>query len=118
MKIKLEKLVASLEPLRNLFSKEIPISIGFHISKTIQAIEENMKLYDESRTALVKKYGKENKDGTFNIPPKSVKEFEAEHQELLNTEVELQAEEISIARLGDVKMSSSDVYTLNWLLTE
>ena len=118
MKLKLETLVSSVTPLRTLFSKEIPVSVGFNISKTVKAIEENIKIYDESREALIKKYGTENEDGTYTVPPKAVKKFEAEHRELLETEVDLQADQISIEKLGDIKMSASEIYTLNWLLIE
>jgi hypothetical protein len=118
MKITLETLVASLTPLRSLFSKEIPVSVGFHISKTIKGIEDNMKIYDESRSSLIKKYGTENEDGTFTVPPKSVPKFDKEHKELLNTEIDIQADQISISKLGDITMTASEIYTLDWLLTE
>src|SRR5690606_21842484 len=109
MRIKVEELVASLQPLKTLFNKEVPVGIGFHLSKTIKTIEDNIKFYDESRNNLIKKYGEELDDGSFNMPIESKDDFQKEFRGLLDSEVEINAEPISISKLEGITMTPADL---------
>lgn len=118
MKIKIEKLIGSTEALKNLFTAPVPVSVAFLLSKIIKEFEENLKFFDDARNAAIQKYGKEQKDGTFKVGEKEGVILNKEVQDLLNTEIEFHADPINIDKLNDITLSASDMYSLDWLLTE
>lgn len=118
MKIKLKQLVGSNTALGNLFNADIPVATGFQLGMIIEEIQSHLKRFDEMRDTLVKKYGKEQKDGAFIIPEKQVPVADKELDDLLNTEVEISTEAISISKLGEINVKPIDMYALKWLLVK
>lgn len=118
MKITLEKLLGSADALKNLFNSEVPVTMAFKLSKTIKDAEENIKLFEESRLKLLKQYGEETSEDSYKISEENAPLIQKELDELLKTEVELTAEPLSVDKLGDIKMTSADVYALSWLFTD
>jgi hypothetical protein len=118
MKIKLKQLAESNEALGSLLTTEIPVAISFKIGLIVEELNNNMKHFEESRNVVVKKYGKEQKDGTYLIPNKQIEVADKEMEDLLNTEIEINTEPISIEKLGDIKTKPMDMHFLKWLLTE
>ena len=114
MKITLGKVVQAVEPLQKLFNESMPIKTTFKLKKLTQEINDNLKIYDESRNTLLKKYGKEDKDneGVYIVQPKNQEALDKEHQELIDTEITLAFEPISADILGDIQMSPKDLLLL------
>ena len=54
MKITLGKVVQAVEPLQKLFNESMPIKTTFKLKKLTQEINDNLKIYDESRNTLLK----------------------------------------------------------------
>lgn len=120
MKITLGQMVQSVESLQKLFNEPLPIKTTFKLKKITQEIDNNLKIYDDSRNSLLKKYGKADKEneGMFIIDPKNQKALDKEHTELTEMEVSLSFEPISSSILGKIQLSSKDLVLLDWLIVE
>jgi hypothetical protein len=119
MKIKLEQMVMAMEPLQRIFLESLPIRTTFRLKKIVKLIDENLKDYNESRLDLLKKYGVENPEtGGYDIPEENRELIEKEHTELLNTEVSLAFEPLSIDLFGNIQISGRDATLLEWIIVE
>lgn len=118
MKVKLEKLVMSVDSLSKLFEKPMPIRTTFRLKKIVQEVDNNLKIYDESRTTLLKKYGDMQEDNSYKVDPEKQQELEDEHRELLDSEISFGFEPIPAELLGNIDMTPKDLLLLDWLIVE
>lgn len=118
MKVKLEKMVLAVEPLQRLFEEPMPIRTTFRLKKVMQELESNLKIYDESRTTLLKKYGDVQEDTSYKIKPDKQEVLEKEHKDLLDSEVSFGFQPLSSEDIGDIKITPRDLLLLDWLIIE
>jgi len=91
VKLTLGELKASEKGLTAILTAGLPIKMSYNLQKGIKSINEEYKSFEESRTLLIKKYGKE-KDGQLSVDPIDLENFEKfvnEYEELSKMEVEL-----------------------------
>ena len=117
MKVKLALLVGN-EALKSLVDAPMPSATSFRVAKAVKEVQKVLEVFEESRQALVKKYGKESKDGELSIEPdsKNWKKFIDEYNELVNEEVELNITKIKSENLSKVELSPKDILMLEWLI--
>ena len=107
IELKLRDVVGSYEGLGNLMKAKLPIKAAYHLKRLVQKIEPDMKSYADSRKTLVEQYGKpevNEKDepiGMFKFEPESAKQFEKDHDELLDTDIKIDLDALPIAALGE-----------------
>ena len=117
MKVTLEQLVGSVEALKRLFEEPLPIKTTFKLKKVTQEILNNLKIHDESKEELLKKYGTIKGEG-YEIPSDKQEEANKEYTELLATSLTLDCSPFSTTVLGEAKISQNDLNILDWLITE
>jgi hypothetical protein len=79
-----------------------------------------MSSFNETRMELIKKYGekdengelKTDENGNVHIPDEALREFSNELQELLSTEVEINANKVKLDDLGTVEFTPSEMAQL------
>lgn len=120
MKITVGKLVNSAQALSRLVNQPMKAQYSFPLSRLAKQIEPELKTYDETRMKLLGEYGTLSDDGkqyTFEGDDKA-KEFSAELQAVLDSEMEIEFKTISLEKLDRVEVSASDLTVLDWLVTE
>jgi hypothetical protein len=55
--------------VEGLINQKISIVTKYHMNKLVSILREEKKMVDEFKNELIKKYGKENEDGSFVIEP-------------------------------------------------
>ena len=118
--MKLFELVYAQPALNELFNKELKAVVAFKVSKLITKITAELKDYDTVRNGLVTKYGDKNESGNVEIKPdtEAMKNFLDELNPLLEKEINLDFEKISIAELGDIEIKPSTLAVLSEFITD
>lgn len=123
MKIKLLNIFNLMEngaeSFKKLLASDLPISLSYKLGKVRKSFIEEQQTINEKKQELLIKYGKpmEGKPGFFQFPDDAnAKLFSDEFNALLNTEIEIDFDLISIGILDGVKLSTLDLDYLEFLL--
>jgi hypothetical protein len=114
--------------IEGLLNQKLPVVTKYHLNILLSNLSAEKKTIDALRDELIKKYGKEDKDGNIGIsmvietgevndkgePIKDINpayiEFNDEYGELLNQEKEIQIPQIKLSDLD--KIETKDNYVL------
>ena len=96
MKTKISTLIDAVPALRKLNSLDLPLKTSFKVYKLVAAVDSELSFFTERREAIQKKA--DNRD--------------AEIQELVNQEVELDAGRVAIIMTDDLRLSAADLAAL------
>jgi hypothetical protein len=115
MKLTLKQVADSFEPLRRVSTEKMPINVAWEIQRNTRLINPEFVAWDEKRAGLIKtKYGEEDKDGNFLVPPKNMIAFQAEMNILNEIEIELDIHVIPISSFT-ANISPADLSELEWM---
>jgi hypothetical protein len=123
MIIQLGELREITEGLNELLGKEIPVKPAYWFGKLAKKIQKEVVEFEENRMKLVNKYAIKDDNGQpvaengkyqFN----NQEEFQAEFKELVETDIEIDFNPISLDLLGDVKLSPVVMIGLEKFLEE
>ena len=118
--VKISDLLNATETLQKLAQKDFKAKLAWTISKLLKQAEVEIQSFNETRMTLVKKYGEKDENdelitddkGNCKIVQESIDDFSNELDELLNTEVEINANKIQMSLLEDVKFTPADMAVL------
>lgn len=136
MKISLGQLVSSIDgpnahlkdgPLTKLANdSSLPVKTLFRVARLWKAAVAEYGLYNETRTSLCNTYGKVEEGSseyTFDTPELRA-QFEADYVSLLETQIDLPGEPLTIADFLPRKifdagfLSAQDLIALDWLIQD
>lgn len=118
--VKISDLLNSTEVLQKLANKELKARLAWSVSKLLKAADKEISDFNEARMNLIKKYGEKDESGELitdekgncKITEGSVSAFSVELNELMNTEVEINANKILIDDIGDLEFTPSEMTVL------
>jgi len=123
LKIKLEELPRMVEALVSLSKRDFKAKTAYRISKITKKILKEFEIFNEQRMKLIEKYGLKDdkgklitKDGHYQF--EDMEAFNAEIKELLETEIQINVETLSIEDFGDCELSPSELAGLGNLIKE
>lgn len=118
MKITLNELVGSVDSLKALLECKLPFKVSYRINKLLNnSVASALKSYEADRVKLVLKYGTVQEDGSTQVTDAdSLKDFTKQLQELLDSEVEIKFDPISISEIGEVSIEPRHV--LPWIFQD
>jgi hypothetical protein len=119
MNIKLSQLVNSVQVLNKIFnSDKLPVTDAYRLSKSINKIQDELQNFDKFRIELIKKYGQETGDGNYQVKPEFEDDFKKGMDELLNTEVEIGLNPVTLESLSKVNLSAIELSLIDYLIEE
>lgn len=124
MKIKLSELYFARETLKKLFSEAVSVKLAYRLSRISKKVNAEMKLVEEQRNELVKKYADEQseEDKKKNVPisvsPSKFDEFRKEFDELLDEEIDIDTYPVELDLLSEFKLSANDMSAIEKFVTE
>ena len=71
---------------QGLLKQKMSLKIKVYLQRLNNTLAEDIKIYEESRKELFKKYGKEEENGNISIDPENIMAFNKDHNELLEAE--------------------------------
>ena len=118
MKLKLF-VIKNLEPVLGKIAKQdMNIQMAYRIGKLIQTLGSELKNIEEHRINLIKKYGtpQEEDNNNYEVLSENKENFVKEYEELLNTEIDIIIEEMSIDDFEGITLSPLDSIALSSIL--
>lgn len=120
IKVKLAHLLNGTEALQNLSKKELKAKVAYNISKLLKSADKEVQSFNKTRMDLINKYGEKDEagelvtdeNGNCRVPDMNVATFTEELNELIDIEVELNANKIDLEQLGDVEFTPNDMAML------
>ena len=120
IKVKISDLLNSVETLQKLSQKDFKAKLAWQISRMLKAAENEIQAFNETRMTLINKYGEKDEngqlvtteDGNCKIMPEDIESFSTELTELMNSEVEINANAINFDQLEDVDFTPSEITIL------
>lgn len=118
--LKISELLNSTETLQKLSQKDFKAKLAWQIARILKAAEAEIQSFNETRTSLIKKYGEKDETGELVVDEKGnckigdtdLQEFNAQLTDLLNSDVEINANKIDIAQLENLDFTPSDMAIL------
>jgi len=90
---------------KGLLKQKISLKNKVYLQRLNKIVSEEVKLYEEAKQELFKKYGEE-KDNTITISSENLLEFNKEHKELLEAQKEINPSTIWGADLNLASLES------------
>ena len=126
MNIKLGQIENILQSMEVLILKELPIKTSYKLSKLIKTLTSEYELFESKRIDLVKRFAEKDKDGNVkefdggkvNICKDTIQEFNDSFKELCDIDVVVEFEHISIESLGDINISTKDLFNLEMFFVD
>ena len=97
--------------LNRLMLEKLPVKVAYDLAKLGREISERHKDFENGRRAILEKYGKENKDGTWEIMAKNQEKSNEEFNELVNMQEDYELKE-KIELPDDIELSARDMLYL------
>lgn len=103
MKATYKQIVSSIESLGKLSKKELPMREAIALARLIKKLNGELEVFNDKQRELFKKYGTEDESGGFKIEKECQADFSKEFDELLNVEIDIDAEKAVIEKEIDVE---------------
>ena len=118
--VKISDLLNSTDTLQKLSQKDFKAKLAWSIARLLKAAEGEIQSFNDTRMNLIKKYGEKDENGELitdekgncKIVNESMNEFSTELNDLINSEVEINANKIDIGLLEDLEFTPSDMAVL------
>jgi len=78
---------------QGMLKQKMSLKTKVYLQRLNKVVSEEVKLYEELKTELFKKYGTE-KDGMIEVPAENMPDFNKEHFDLLTAEKEIKVSEL------------------------
>ena len=120
IKIKMSDLLNATETLQKLSQKELKARLALQISRLLKEGEREIQNFNEVRTNLINKYGEKDEKGELvtdenkncKILNDQIEIFSKELNELVDMEIEINANKIKIADLENMNFTPTDMAVL------
>ena len=118
--ITINDLLNSVETLQKIAQKDFKAKLAWSIARLLKSAETEIQSFNETRMNLIKKYGEKDENGELvtdekgncKIMTENVDTFTEELNELINTEVEINANKIDFNLLENIDFTPSDMTAL------
>ena len=123
-----ERVVNTINALSKLNNAQLPIKVAYAISKNVNKIESELKVYNTEKAKLVNKYGEKDKEGKLKVGENGNVSLKEEHiedynrdiKELLSIENEMDIHMITLDDLlnSDYNISPSELSAIDFMIEE
>lgn len=119
MKIKLREIIDMQNSLGVLVQLKVPAKVAFKLGKAAKQVNVEFQDFNKAREDLIMRLGTKNEDKQLiEVPPEKIEEFRREIQSLLEEDVSLDFEPISLDCLGEATLSAADMANLSPFFTD
>lgn len=120
IQVKLGVILNSIDTLQRLSQQNFKAKLAWQIARLVNAIESELQVFNQTRLNLITKYAQTDdedklvtdENNNYIIKPENIDTFNSELNELINTEVELNANKISFKDLEELNFTPNDLSTL------
>ena len=118
--VKINDLLNSVETLQKLSQKDFKAKLAWQIARLLKSAEAEIQAFNDTRMNLIRKYGEKDENGELvtdergncKIVEAQVNDFSTELNDLVNSEVEINANKINIDLLEDLDFTPNEMAML------
>jgi septum formation topological specificity factor MinE len=118
MKVKLSKIVNSVPAIKVLSQQATNAKIAFKFAKTLNTIQSELDLFEQTKNKLVEQYQTVNENNEPQIPQEKLEELKQQLLELLEEEVEIDIQKLNINDLSGVTVTISNMMLMDYLFVD
>lgn len=126
IQLKMNDLLNSTETLQKLSQKELKAKLALSIARLLKEAEREMQNFNEVRMNLIKKYGEKDENGELITDEKgnckilndNTADFSKELNDLIETEIEINANKLKLDDLETLDFTPSDMVSLEPFIEE
>ena len=115
---KMRELVEAQPAFQELSETKLRAGASFQLARIIKVVQKELQAFSERRDEIARKYGNAKEDGSYEIPEEKVGEAQAEFDELLDTELSLTFDPLSVPTLGDAEIKPAMFVVLERFIQE
>ncbi len=123
-----ERIVNTINALSKLNNAQLPIKVAYAISKNVNKIESELKVYNTEKAKLVNKYGEKDKEGKLKVgengnvtlKEEHIEDYNRDIKELLSIENEMDIHMIKLDDLlnSDYNISPAELSAIDFMIEE
>jgi hypothetical protein len=126
IEVTLNEVLNSIGAFRSLSEQKIPAKVAFQIARLIRELDKENKTFDESRVKALQEYSERDENGEIKTSPEGnvvlrqdkIEEYNNKIQELLDTQIQVNAEKISLSLLENLELSPVEMLNLEPFISE
>ena len=120
IKVTITDILNGTEILQKLSNTGLKAKLAWQVSRLLKAVDKEVQEFNETRMALIKKYGEKDENGELitddkgncKIITENVEKFSAELNELVAAEIEINANKIKMDDLENIDFTPSEMVAL------
>ena len=120
IKLSLNDILNSSETFNAIMGQSFKGSLAFKIARLARELDKEMTTFNTERQKILEKYCikdengqlKTNENGTVQVEPDKINEFNEEFTSLLETEVEINAEKLPIDSIDSFDITPQQMLTI------
>ena len=113
IKVNLNDILNASETFNTIMQQSFKGSLAFKIARLARELNKEMETFNEERQKILTRYCvknengelKTNEDGTVQVEPSEIANFNEEFQALLNTSVEINADKLPMDKIDDFNIT-------------
>lgn len=117
MKVSLFEIYSSVGVLNKLVDLPLPAKSSYKFVKIMRKFNDELKILEDERQKMINKYGKE-REGTVIVEEHNRELFLKEFGDLLETQLDVDWDPISVDSLGDVELSVAEITKIQFLFRD
>lgn len=126
IKVSLNDILNASETFNAIMQQSFKGSLAFKIARLARELSKEMETFNTERQKLLQKYCvkdengelKANDNGTVQVEPDKINEFNEEFSSLLETEVEINAEKLSMDSLDSFDITPQQMISIEKFFEE
>lgn len=124
MKLTNRNILESINNLRAVAQKQLPVKVSYTISKNISQIESELKIYEKERQKLIEKYAEKDEDGKIisdernQIKFADVVGWDKDIKELLDIENDVDIRKFKLDELNGFNISAAELQAIDSMIEE
>lgn len=110
MKITYKEIVNANEPLLTLAKEKLSVKEAVGLARMLKPLMEEFSIYQEKEREIIEKFGEINDDGRYFIKNENIISFNTEYGELLDYEINLDIEPVTIK--SDIQIEANSIIAI------
>ena len=120
IKLRINDLLNSTEVLQKLSKTDLKAKTAWQVTRMLKAADAEIQSFNDARMNLIRKYGEKDENGELitndenncKIPDSTIEQFSVELNDLINSEIEINANKISINDIENLSFTPNEMNLL------
>lgn len=126
MKLSNRKILETIDGVRALGGKQLPVKVSYALAKNINKLENDAKLYEKERFKLLEKYCGLDEDGNIKADENGEaifkdgcrEQWNNDIKELMDFENEIDIHKFKLDQLEGYVLSPSEIMVIEYMIEE